>query len=276
MLALFTYPHIDPIAFRIGRLAVHWYGLMYLGGFVLGWLGTRSRARRPYSPITPLQVDDFVFFSALGVIIGGRIGYMLFYFLPMKGLQGFIDDPLVLFKIWQGGMSFHGGLLGVLFALWLFGRRVGQPFFAMTDFVAPWIPPGLGLGRLGNFINGELWGRPTDPNAFWAVMVDGTPRHASQLYEAFLEGVVLFLSLWWFSRKPRPTMAVSGLFLLLYGVFRFAVEFVREPDEGYGYLAFGWVTMGQVLSAPMIVAGVVLLVLAYRVNRMPATNATVP
>jgi phosphatidylglycerol:prolipoprotein diacylglycerol transferase len=276
MLALFTYPHIDPIAFRIGPLAVHWYGLMYLGGFVLGWLGSRSRARRPDSPISATEVDDFVFYSALGVIIGGRIGYMLFYYLPVHGFAGFVADPLIPFKIWEGGMSFHGGLLGVLFALWLFGRRIGQPFFAMTDFVAPWIPPGLGLGRIGNFINSELWGRTTDPSAPWAVMVNGEARHASQLYEAFLEGLVLFLVLWWFSRKPRPMMAVSGLFLLLYGAFRFTVEFVRVPDSDYGYLAFGWVTMGQVLSAPMIVAGAVLLVLAYRLNRMPAPNATVP
>jgi phosphatidylglycerol:prolipoprotein diacylglycerol transferase len=271
---LFTYPHINPIAFKIGPLQVRWYGLMYLAGFALGWLGARSRARRADSPISPTQVDDLVFYAALGVIVGGRIGYMLFYYLPSNP-SGLLHNPLIVFMIWEGGMSFHGGLLGVLVAMWLFGRRIGQPFFALTDFVAPWIPPGLGLGRLGNFINGELWGAPTAPGAPWAFVVDGVPRHASQLYEAFFEGLVLFIVLWSFSRKPRPMMALSGLFLLLYGIFRFAVEFVRVPDEQYGYLAFGWVTMGQVLSAPMIVAGAVLLVLAYRVNRRPASNATV-
>jgi phosphatidylglycerol:prolipoprotein diacylglycerol transferase len=261
---LFTYPEFDPIAFAIGPLQVRWYGLMYLGGFLLGWLGARARARRPGSAIAPQQVDDLVFFVALGVIIGGRIGYMLFY-----NLNGLLANPLSLFTVWKGGMSFHGGLIGVLVAMWLFGRRIGQPFFAVTDFLAPWCPPGLGLGRVGNFINGELWGKPTD--APWGVVVDGVARHASQLYEAFLEGVVLFLVLWWFSLKPRPRMAVSGLFLLLYGLFRFAVEFVRLPDDPPGYIAFGWLTTGQLLSTPMILLGTAFLVLAYRRERRAAT-----
>ena len=240
---------------------------MYLIGFAIGWLGIRLRARRPDSAVPPGRVDDLVFYVALGVIIGGRVGYLLFY-----NLAGLIDDPLSLFKVWEGGMSFHGGLIGVLLAMGLFARSVGQPFFAVTDLIAPWVAPGLGLGRIGNFINGELWGAPTDPDAFYAVIVNGTPRHASQLYEAFLEGLVLFLILWSFSRKPRPIMAVSGMFLFFYGVFRVAIEFVRLPDQHLneaadGYLAFGWLTMGQVLSAPMIIAGVILFVLAYRTNR---------
>jgi len=261
---VFTYPDIDPIAVAIGPLAVRWYGLMYLGGFVLGWLGARSRARRPDSPITPARVDDLVFYVAVGVIAGGRIGYMLFY-----GYEALLANPLAIFRIWEGGMSFHGGLIGVLIAMGLFARKVGQPYFAITDFIAPWVTPGLGLGRIGNFINGELWGAATRADAFWAVVVDGVPRHATQLYEAFLEGLVLFLILWAFSGRSRPIMAVSGLFLFFYGVFRVAIEFVRLPDlhmnpDAAGYLAFGWLTMGQVLSAPMILIGIAFFWWAYR------------
>lgn len=264
---MFQYPDIDPIAFELGPLQVRWYGLMYLFGFALGWLGIRMRARRPDSPISPARVDDLIFYVALGVILGGRIGYMLFY-----NFSGLLRDPLSLFKVWEGGMSFHGGLIGVLVAMALLARSVRQPFFAVTDLIAPWVAPGLGLGRIGNFINGELWGAPANPDAFYAVWVDGVPRHASQLYEAFLEGLVLFLILWSFSRKPRPIMAVSGLFLFFYGIFRVAVEFIRLPDEHLnvaadGYLAFGWLTMGQVLSAPMILAGAILFALAYRNKR---------
>ncbi len=200
-----------------------------------------------------------MFYVAVGAIVGGRVGYMLIY-----GLSELISDPLNIFKVWQGGMSFHGGLVGVLVAMWLYGRAIRQPFFVVTDFIAPWTAIGLGAGRIGNFINGELWGKPTSPDAPWAVIVDGQARHASQLYEVFLEGVVLFFVLWLYSRKPRPVMATSGLFLVVYGVGRFIIEFVREPDQQMGYLALGWVTMGQVLSAPMIIAGAVLLVLAHR------------
>ncbi len=235
-------------------------------GFALGWLGARARSKRPGSPVPRTQVDDLIFYVALGVFVGGRVGYMLIY-----NFAGLVTDPLSLFRVWDGGMSFHGGLAGVLVAMGLFARRIGQPYFAVTDFIAPLVPIGLGFGRIGNFINGELWGKPTSPEAPWAVIVNGEARHASQLYEAFLEGVVLFVVLWLYSSRPRPTMAVSGLFLTLYGVFRIAVEFVRVPDEWPGYLAFGWLTLGQVLSAPMVVAGAVLLVLAYRGRPARAT-----
>jgi phosphatidylglycerol:prolipoprotein diacylglycerol transferase len=236
---------------------------MYLAGFVLGWLGARASARRPGSRIRPEHVDDIVFYVAIGTIVGGRVGYMLIY-----GLSQLLADPLSIIRVWEGGMSFHGGFVGVLIAMWLYGRAIKQPFFAVMDFVAPWTAFGLGAGRLGNFINGELWGKPTSPDAWWAVIVDGEARHASQLYEFFLEGVVLFVVLWLYSRKPRPVMATSALFLIVYGVGRFIIEFVRVPDAQIGYLALGWVTMGQVLSAPMILAGLLLFWLAHR--RAPA------
>jgi phosphatidylglycerol:prolipoprotein diacylglycerol transferase len=256
---LFTYPEFDPVAIAIGPLEVRWYGLMYLVGIGLGWLGGRLHAAKPWSRIKPENIDDIVFYCALGAIVGGRIGYMLIY-----GSSELIADPLSILKVWQGGMSFHGGLAGVMIAMWLYSRRIKQPFFVVTDFIAPWTAIGLFAGRIGNFINGELWGKPTSPDAPWAVIVDGEARHASMLYEAFLEGVVLFVVLWLYSQKPRPTMATSGLFLIIYGLSRFIVEFVRVPDEQIGYLALGWVTMGQVLSAPMIIAGAVLFVLAHR------------
>ena len=240
---------------------------MYLAGFVLGWLGVRHRARFSGSPVELARAEDLVFYVALGVIVGGRLGSMLFY-----DLSRLIVEPAALFRVWEGGMSFHGGLIGVLVAMWLFARRIDQPFFAVADFVAPWVPIGLGLGRVGNFINGELWGKGTSPDAPWAVIVEGIPRHPSQLYEAFLEGLVLFVVLFAYSAKPRPLMAVSGLFLALYGVFRIAVEFVRLPDDHIGYLALGWLTMGHALSAPMVIAGVALFVVAYR--RKPAATAT--
>lgn len=250
------YPDLNPVAFEIGPLRVHWYGLMYLLGFAVGWIGLRFHARRPHSPITPQHVDDLVFYTAVGVIVGGRVGYMLLY-----NLDGLFANPLSLFAIQDGGMSFHGGLVGVIVAMWLFARKVGRRFFEIADALAPWVAPGLGFGRIGNFINGELWGVPTDPDAPWAMIVNGVARHPSQLYEAFLEGLVLFVVLLAFSARPRPTMAVSGLFLLLYGVFRFGVEFVREPD--IDYVAFDWLTWGQIYSAPMIVLGAVLLAIAY-------------
>lgn len=272
---MLTYPDIDPAALRIGEFAVHWYGLMYLIGFVGAWWLGGVRARRPDSGWQTEEIGDLVFYAALGVILGGRIGYALFYNFSL-----FLGDPLMLLRIWEGGMSFHGGLLGVLLAMWLYGRKTGRSFFQVTDFVAPLVPIGLGAGRIGNFINGELWGRVSD--APWAMRlpcarfpeycgggVEGfsAPHHPSMLYEAFLEGVVLFVILWVYSRKPRPTMAISGLFLLCYGVFRFAVEFVRMPDAHLGYLALDWVTMGQVLSAPMILFGLVLLALSRRDGR---------
>lgn len=231
---------------------------MYVAAFLVAWWGVRSRAKLPGSPIGVKQVEDLVFYIALGVFAGGRVGYMLFY-----NWSGLLEDPISLVKVWQGGMSFHGGLIGVLIALGVFARRNGLTYFTVSDLVAPWVPPGLGFGRIGNFINSELWGAEASPDAPWAVVVDGVPRHPSQLYEAFLEGLVLFLILYFFSRRTKPRMAVSGLFLLLYGIFRFAVEFIRLPD-GDIYLALGWVTKGQVLSAPMIVTGIVFLILAYR------------
>ena len=254
---MFEYTGFDPVAFSIGPLSVRWYGLMYLLGFAASWLLARARCKRADSPITKAQVDDLIFYAAIGVIVGGRVGYMLFYNLP-----ALLDNPLSLFMVWQGGMSFHGGLIGVLAAIGLFARRLQRRYFEIGDFVVPLVPLGLGFGRFGNFINGELWGSPTDVP--WAFVVNGVARHPSQLYEALLEGPVLFIIVWWFSARPRPTMSVSGLFLAGYGVFRCLVETVRLPDEHIGYLAFGWLTMGMVLTVPMIVAGALLMWLAYR------------
>jgi len=271
------YPDIDPVALAIGPLQIHWYGLMYLVGLGVGWWFARVRIRGPDFAWTPREVDDLLFYIALGVVVGGRLGYILFY-----SFDDWLADPLRLFRVWEGGMSFHGGLIGVLVAMAVYGRSHGRTFFELTDFIAPFIPIGLFAGRIGNFINGELWGAPTTMpwgmqvpcERFAALCLDklglGTgaaltpPLHPTQLYEALLEGLVLFVLLWWFSARPRPRMAVSGLFLLGYGVFRFAVEFVRMPDAHMGYLAFGWLTMGQLLSAPMILGGAFLLTLAYR------------
>ncbi len=230
-------------------------------GFLAAWgLGT-YRAQQPGSLWTRKQVDDLIFYAALGVILGGRFGYILFY-----DLASYTRDPLNILKIWQGGMSFHGGLIGVLIAVWLYGRKIGQTFFQVTDFVAPLVPIGLGAGRIGNFINGELWGRETDLP--WGMIFPYTDqlllvRHPSQLYEALLEGVLLFAILWGYSRRSRPLMSVSAMFLIFYGSFRILVEFAREPDAHLGYLAFDWLTMGQLLSLPMVVLGVVLLKRSY-------------
>jgi phosphatidylglycerol:prolipoprotein diacylglycerol transferase len=258
---MLVHPDFDPVAFALGPLQVRWYGLMYLLGFIGGWALGRYRAKRPGSGWTGAQVDDLVFYIALGVILGGRIGYILFY-----GFSSFLHNPLVLFRIWEGGMSFHGGFLGVLLAMAFFARKYRRGFWTTVDFIAPLIAPGILFGRIGNFINGELWGRVTDLP--WGMVFrqtgDGLPRHPSQLYEAMLEGMALFVIVWLFSAKPRPVMAVSGVFALAYGIFRFLVELVRQPDAQLGYLAFGWLTMGQVLSLPLIVAGVILLGLAYR------------
>jgi phosphatidylglycerol:prolipoprotein diacylglycerol transferase len=257
---MLTYPNISPVAISAGPFQVHWYGLMYLVGFLGAWWLGKLRTRRPGTSWQAVEISDVIFYAALGVVLGGRIGYTLVYNFP-----GFVADPLVLFRIWQGGMSFHGGLVGVLIAMWLYGRRTGRTFFQVTDYIAPLVPIGLGAGRIGNFINGELWGRPTDlPWGMVFPFVDARPRHPSMLYEALLEGLVLFVILWVYSRRPRPTMAVSGLFLLRYGMFRFLVEFVRQPDAQIGYLAFDWLTMGHVLSLPMIVLGAAFLIHAYR------------
>ncbi|MCZ6559575.1 MAG: prolipoprotein diacylglyceryl transferase [Gammaproteobacteria bacterium] len=260
---MFTYPGFNPIALSLGPLKIRWYGLMYLLAFATAWWLARRRAKRPDSGWTPAQVDDLIFYCAMGVIVGGRIGYMLFY-----GGAQILENPLSILKIWEGGMSFHGGLLGVIFAIMLYARNNSRSFWQLSDFAVPLVPLGLAFGRVGNFINGELWGAPTDPGAPWAVMVNGQAVHASQLYEAFSEGFVLFVILWIYSAKPRPAMATSGLFLLIYGVFRVLIEFVRVPDAHIGYLAFGWVTMGQVLTLPMIVAGAAMLTMAYSRNRV--------
>ena len=256
---MFVYPNPDPVALSIGPLKMRWYGLMYLLGFAAAWWLARRRAAASKSSWNPRDVDDLIFYSAVGVILGGRLGWTLFY-----GTETLIGDPLSLLRIWEGGMSFHGGLVGVLIALVLFARRRGRKIGDVFDFTAPLPAIGFGAGRIGNFINGELWGKPTDVP--WAVIVDGTPLHPSQLYEACLEGFVLFAILWWFTSTPRPRWAASGLFLLCYGVFRFVVEFVRVPDANRGYIFFDWVTMGQILSTPMIIAGVWMLVIAYRRN----------
>ena len=245
-----SWPVIDPVALSLGPVKVHWYGIMYLVGFVLAWLLGRHRARR-WADWMPEQVDDLVTWCMLGAVLGGRLGYMFFYDLP-----AFLADPLLIVQLWNGGMSFHGGLLGVVFAVWWWGRRRKKPFLAVLDFMAPLVPPGLFFGRLGNFINGELWGATTALP--WGVVFPSggpLPRHPSQLYEAGLEGLVLFIALWIYSSRSRPPGRVSGLFGLLYGVFRFGLEFVRQPDVQLGYLAFGWLTMGQILCLPLIAAG---------------------
>ncbi|HKE47685.1 MAG TPA: prolipoprotein diacylglyceryl transferase [Rhodanobacteraceae bacterium] len=271
---------INPIAFSIGPVAVHWYGIMYLLGFIGAWVLGNRRREQGRLPASYEAFSDLAFYVMLGVIVGGRVGYMLFY-----DTAELIHHPLSLFRVWEGGMSFHGGLLGVLAAVLIWVRRNKLNFFDVTDFVAPLVPIGLGLGRLGNFIGGELWGRRTDvtwgmifPRALEALgktkddlyqmylagQLNDEARHPSQLYEFCLEGLVLFTVLWIYSRKPRPRYAVSGLFALLYGLFRFAVEFVREPDVQLGYIAFDWLTMGQILSLPLIAVGLVLLWLSRR------------
>ncbi len=262
---MLVYPEIDPVAIQLGPLAVHWYGLMYGVGFLAGWWLGRVSARAEWRPIRPAQIDDLVLYVAVGVVLGGRLGYVMFY-----GFDRLAADPLAILRVWEGGMSFHGGLIGVTLAVWLFARRTGRNLLEMVDFVAPLVPIGLAAGRLGNFINGELWGGPTDLP--WGMIVPGQgpePRHPSQLYELLLEGVVLFILLWLFSRRPRPMGAVAGLFLFAYGSFRFLVEFVRLPDAHIGYLAFDWFTMGMLLSLPMIIGGAGLLVWAYTRSPTP-------
>lgn len=248
---MFVHPQFDPIALQLGPLAIRWYGLMYLIGFTLVLLVGRTAIRaRPHATLSARDLDDVLFYGILGTIIGGRLGYVLFY-----KFHDYLADPFAILKVWEGGMSFHGGFLGVLAGLWLFARTRKRAWLDITDFIAPLVPLGLAAGRLGNFINGELWGRPTD--VAWAMIfpqVDRLPRHPSQLYQFALEGVALFVLLWWYSAKPRPRGAVSALFLIGYGVFRYTAEFAREPDSFLGVLA-GGMTMGQWLSLPMIAAG---------------------
>lgn len=259
---MLIHPQFDPIALQLGPLAIRWYGLMYLLAFGLFLLLGRQRIKTgPQPGWDARQLDDLLFYGVLGVVLGGRLGYVLFY-QPAH----FLAHPLEIFSVWQGGMAFHGGFLGVLAAMWLFARKTGKSWLTITDFIAPLVPLGLGAGRLGNFINGELWGRPSD--APWAVVfpqIDSVARHPSQLYQFALEGLVLFSLLWLFSRRPRPTGAVSGLFLIGYGAFRFLVEYTREPDSFLGLLALN-LSMGQWLSLPMFVAGIIMLRWAYRKN----------
>jgi phosphatidylglycerol:prolipoprotein diacylglycerol transferase len=261
---MLVHPQIDPVAIHLGPLGIHWYGLMYLIGFMsVLYLGKWRVRQNPKNGWEASDIDDILFFGALGVIFGGRLGYVVFY-QPAY----FIQHPLEIFALWQGGMSFHGGFLGVLVAMWFFARKLskegrGKNWLSIMDFVAPLVPIGLGAGRMGNFINGELWGRATDlPWGMVFPMVDEMPRHPSQLYEFGLEGVALFTFLWWYSSKLRPTGAVSALFLIGYGASRFLVEFAREPDSFLGLLSLG-MSMGQWLSLPMILLGIWMLRRAY-------------
>ncbi|WP_215777338.1 prolipoprotein diacylglyceryl transferase [Paludibacterium sp. B53371] len=273
---MIIHPQYDPVAIHLGPLAVHWYGLMYMAGFLLFILLGNRRIRAGRSFMTSKMLDDLLFYGVLGVVLGGRLGYVLFY-KPGE----YLHNPAEILRVWEGGMSFHGGFLGVLIAMWLFARRHGKSFWDVADFVAPLVPLGLAAGRIGNFINGELWGRVTNPEAPWAMLfpqaqqadrawaathpewVDtyvkygGLARHPSQLYEFALEGMTLFFILWGFSSKPRPRAAVSALFLIGYGAFRFIAEFTREPDDFLGLLAAN-LSMGQWLSLPMILAGLAL------------------
>jgi len=257
---MLIHPQFDPVALQLGPIAIRWYGLMYLVAFALFWAAGRYRiARAPGSALSAKDLEDVLFYGILGVILGGRFGYVLFY-----KFTEYLVEPWRIFYVWEGGMSFHGGMLGVILALAWFARSRRQDWLAVTDFIAPLVPLGLAAGRLGNFINAELWGRPA--SVPWAVVfpnVDGVPRHPSQLYEFALEGVVLFAVLWWYSMRPRPRGAVSGAFLLGYGVVRFGVEFTREPDRYLGLLALGF-SMGQWLSVPMILVGAGMMIWAYR------------
>lgn len=252
---MLTHPQFNPVAIQItDSFGIHWYGLMYLIGFVAFLLlGKYQIKHKPWFGWNTQMLDDALFYGALGVILGGRIGYMLFYQFP-----DLLAHPFNLFKIWQGGMSFHGGFLGVLVAMFCFTKKYPQPWLKIMDFVAPLVPLGLGAGRMGNFINGELWGRPTGSDyGMIFPQVDAIARHPSQLYEFMLEGIVMFVVLWWFSRKQRPVGQISALFLILYGSFRFLVEFTREPDAHLGLLGLG-LSMGQWLSLPMVLGGIAL------------------
>ena len=276
MQAKYLLINFDPVAISIGPLDIHWYGVMYLLAFLSFWFIANRRALgQPWWGWSKEDVGDVLFYGMLGVILGGRIGYMLFYASDML-----VKDPLSIIKVWDGGMSFHGGLLGVIIAMFIFGKRTRRTFWQVSDFVAPIIPIGLAFGRLGNFIGGELWGRLSDVP--WAMIfakstgfgpgettaleeawrsgaLDHLARHPSQLYQASLEGLALFIVLMWYSRKPRASASVSGLFLVGYGVFRLVAEFFRQPDEHLGFLAMQWLTMGMLLSLPMIAAGLIIM-----------------
>ena len=267
---MLMHPEFDPIAVSIGPISllgttigpisVHWYGLMYVCAFASAWLLGLYRASRPGAILSRSHIEDLVFYCALGTVLGGRMGYVFFY-----NFGAFLEDPLWLFRVWEGGMSFHGGLLGVMIAVGYYCKKIKCNYIDAMDFVTPLVPLGLGFGRIGNFIGQELWGRET--TVPWGMIFpkdpEGLVRHPSQLYQAMLEGLILFVILFWFSQKPKPRGAVSGLLLIVYGVFRFIVEFVREPDAHLGFVAFDWMTRGQVLTIPMVVGGSILMYWAY-------------
>lgn len=262
-----VFPNINPVIVSLGPLSVRWYGMMYLLGFIAAYVLAKKRLR--HTPWDREQLSDLLFWGFVGVIIGGRLGYVFFYQWEL-----FLNDPTYLFKIWTGGMSFHGGLLGVIAAMFWQARKLNSSFLAVADFIAPLVPIGLGAGRIGNFLNAELWGRTTDVP--WAIIFPGAgpdPRHPSQLYEFALEGVVLFVILWLYSAKPRPTGAVGGLFLAGYGTFRFIVEYFREPDAHIGLYQIG-LSQGQLLCIPMIVVGIVLMIVAYKRNTSSSEAGT--
>ncbi|RDH81676.1 MAG: prolipoprotein diacylglyceryl transferase [endosymbiont of Galathealinum brachiosum] len=257
---MILYPTIDPVALDLGFAQIHWYGLTYLLAFLSAWAVGNYRAKQPNSGWTKDQVSDVLFYGALGVILGGRIGYIFFY-----NFDKFIENPVIIFRIWEGGMSFHGGMLGVFLGLYLFGRKTGRTFFQVSDFIAVMVPLGLGFGRIGNFINKELWGRPVDSALPWAIDYgDKIARHPSSLYQALTEGVILFLILFIYSRKPRPIMAVSGVFMISYGMLRFITEFFRTPDAHLGFVMFDWMSKGQQLSIPMVIFGLTILIMSYK------------
>jgi phosphatidylglycerol:prolipoprotein diacylglycerol transferase len=254
---MLTYPVIDPVALSLGPIKIHWYGIMYLLAFAVAWFLALRNSQRPWSPINKAQVEDLIVYGAFGVILGGRLGYLLFY-----SADKWLADPTMLIRIWEGGMSFHGGLIGVAIAILIYSRKYQIAFLGLADFVAPLIPAGLLFGRIGNFIGQELYGRPTDVP--WAMIFPADPaqlaRHPSQLYEAALEGLVLFFILNLYAQKPRLYGSVAGMFLVFYGCFRFAVEFVRQPDAQFAgqpalLEAFNWMTRGQTLCIPMILLG---------------------
>lgn len=293
MQAKYLLINFDPIAVSIGPLDIHWYGVMYLLAFLSFWMiGNRRAMSQSWWGWNKQDVSDVLFYGMLGVIIGGRMGYMLFYASDLL-----LQNPLSIFKVWDGGMSFHGGLLGVIVAMLWFGRRTGRSFWQVADFVAPMVPLGLAFGRMGNFIGGELWGRLTDVP--WAMIfakstgfragetaalneawnsgaLDHLARHPSQLYQAGLEGLALFIILMWYSRKPRPAASVSGLFLIGYGAFRLVAEFFRQPDQHLGFLAMEWLTMGMLLSLPMIAAGLIIMWYARRANTQTKQGVSEP
>lgn len=265
---MLTYPNINPLALQLGPISIYWYGVMYLIGFLGAlWYCIYRGAKKP-KPWSAEEVTDLLFYVAVGVIFGGKLGDLIFY-----DFQEWMSHPLKVFYFWEPGRSFHGGLLGVLIAVYVFAKRHQRHFLEVTDLIAPSIPIGLGLGRLGNFINGELWGRVTDlPWGMVFPHAGNEPRHPSQLYEFFLEGIILFIILGWVERHTQKIGRVSGTFLLGYGLFRFIVEFVREPEAHQGFISFGWMTMGQWLSLPMIIFGFILLVYPKEPEPKPKEN----